>query len=230
MPENLFLGFNIERANDNQILVSQTQHIKKYLETWKLTNCNTKNVPIHPSFQLERSLQHKDLIPEMRRIVGALNYLATHSRPDIILPTSLLSSDVLYPSSNHVQAAKNILAYLKGTASASLLFPGRLDDQLIGYVDAEFGGDRLSLRPRFGYIFFLFGAPICWKSSQHDRVSMSTFDAEIVALSHAIRQSQYLRPFLSDLGFINLDRPTTIFCDNMAVSYTHLTLPTNREV
>ena len=52
---------------------------------------------------------------------GKLNYLALHSRPDIMFSVSLLSRFNSNPGVLHWKGAKRILRYLKGTIEHGLV-------------------------------------------------------------------------------------------------------------
>ena len=89
-------------------------------------------------------------------------------------------------------AVKMILRYLKKTTEQGLIIkPNRTQFNLDMYVDADFYGlygreettDPMSVRSRTGYIVILGGWPIIWKSQLQQSATLSTTEAEYVALS-----------------------------------------------
>ena len=48
-------------------------------------------------------------------------------------------------------------------------------------VDSDRAGDKLTRRPRTGYIIFLNNAPIAWLSKNQETIETSVFGAEFVA-------------------------------------------------
>ena len=57
-------------------------------------------------------------------MVGALQYLAVATRPDIGTAVSLLSQFLNNPGETHWIAAKRVLQYLKGTSDLALTYHG----------------------------------------------------------------------------------------------------------
>src|SRR5579871_3987418 len=68
--------------------------------------------------------ENKEVIDhaEYRSIVGALNYLAMLTRPDIVFATGMVVRFVHKPGLAHWQVVKRILRYLKGTIDYGLIF------------------------------------------------------------------------------------------------------------
>ena len=50
-----------------------------------------------------------------------------------------------------------------------------------------------------GYVFFLVGGAISWSSKQADIVTLSTTEAEYVALIHAAKEAIWLQKFFDEL-------------------------------
>ena len=83
-------------------------------------------------------------------------------------------------------AVKRILRYLQGTKSLGICFkPGDTLD-FRGYSDADWAGDYADRKSTSGYVFLLMGAPVSWGSKKQSSVSLSTSEAEYIALSLAI--------------------------------------------
>ena len=56
-----------------------------------------------------------------RSLIGSLRYLV-HTRPDITYNVSYLSRFMLKPTSEHINAAKRVLRYIKGTSLFGLRY------------------------------------------------------------------------------------------------------------
>ncbi|KAJ9527699.1 hypothetical protein QJQ45_025973 [Haematococcus lacustris] len=123
-----------------------------------------------------------------------------------------LARHMAAPTQQHWTAAKAVLSYLKGTASQGLVFGG--NDNLQGYCDADYAGDKDTARSTTGYVFTLHGAAISWSSRLQPTVAMSTAEAEYMAASGAVKEAVWLRKLMQDLGL-----PGTcvnLMCDNQA--------------
>jgi hypothetical protein len=146
--------------------------------------------------------------------VGALQYVAQGTRPDIANAVNALAQYQANPSLSHWRAAQHLLRYLAGSVGAGIVCkPGKLE--LTAYVDAEFAGDR-SRRSVTGYVIFLGGSPILWKSKRQGMVTLSTNEAELVATSELARDLSWLRLLLSDMG-IDFGPRVTVYEDNRNV-------------
>ena len=84
------------------------------------------------------------------------------------------------------------------------------DGKLIGYSDAEYVDNRHSTTAN---IFLMSGGPISWLSKKQAIVTLSTSEAEYVALSLAVQEAVWLRRLLSNIQDLQ-DEPITIMEDN----------------
>ncbi|KAL0362187.1 UNVERIFIED_CONTAM: Retrovirus-related Pol polyprotein from transposon TNT 1-94 [Sesamum calycinum] len=61
------------------------------------------------------------------------------------------------------------------------------DPIVVGYVASEYAGDLDDRRSTTGYVFTLGGGFICWKSTVHSIVALSTIEAEYMAVVEAAK-------------------------------------------
>jgi len=80
----------------------------------------------------------EDEIFFFRELIRALTYLAVSTRPDIAYAVSHLGQFNNCYASDHWQAAKRVLRYLKATKDTGL--SGRTTNPIIGYMDALLRG------------------------------------------------------------------------------------------
>ena len=69
-------------------------------------------------------------------------------------------------------------------------WPSDEQDLLGSDVDASWGDDPDTRRSRYGYVIYLGGAPICWRSKLHASVALSTAEAEYIAACECAKQAQ----------------------------------------
>jgi hypothetical protein len=137
-----------------------------------------------------------------RKAVGSLNHLATYTRPDLSYVISCLSRHLENPGTQHEAAAKRVLRYLKGTLDLGLTFKHRLDEPIVfGYSDSDWAGDTETRKSTSGYAFFVAGGLVSWKSKRQSIVTLSSTEAEYVALTEALQEAAWLRGLLVELGF-----------------------------
>jgi hypothetical protein len=194
-----YLGVHIDRRNDGTIHLTQKGLADKIIDSLHLsgedispvdTPC-TKYVPIDE----DGELAHGEF--SYPSVVGQLNYLQGHSRPDITLATSQVARFVHSPKRSHELALIRLGRYLKGTADEEIILqPINLSELNIDvYVDAAFacgwgsecGTNPESVKYRTGYIIEVAGCPVLWVSKLQSTIATSTMESEYTALSMALR-------------------------------------------
>ena len=116
----------------------------------------------------------------------------------------------------HWQCVKHLLRYLKGTKTLGLLYTQLNDTNcIIGYADADFGGDLDDRKSTPGYVIMRNNGPLSWKSKKQTITAQSTAEAELIALNFAARDVAWISQIHDDMGKKN-QYPITIFEDNQS--------------
>jgi ATP-binding cassette subfamily B (MDR/TAP) protein 1 len=126
-------------------------------------------------------------------------YAMVCTRPDIAHAVGVVSRFASNPGKQHWEAVKWILRYLRGTAEVPVWF-GRADLVVRGYVDADFAGDHDTRRSTTGYVYTLGSTAVSWVSRLQKLVTLSTTEAEYVAVTEAAKEMIWLKAFLGELG------------------------------
>ena len=167
-----------------------------YLKTTPLENHFKLSKEQSPKTAEERD--HMALVP-YASAVGSLMYAMVCTRPDIAHAVRVVSRYMANPGKEHWEAVKWLLRYLRGTSSTSLCF-GKGKVTLQGFVDADLGGDVDSSRSISGYIYTIGGTTVSWMSRLHKCVSLSSTEAEYVAIAEAGKEIIWLADYLEELG------------------------------
>jgi hypothetical protein len=101
----------------------------------------------------------------------------TVSRPYIMFEVSFISKFMASPTEMHLQAAKRILRYLKGTINYGIFYKKNENKQLIAYTDSDYAGDIVDKKSTSGYVFMLSGGVVSWSSKKQPIVTLSTTEA-----------------------------------------------------
>jgi hypothetical protein len=156
-------------------------------------------------------------------LMGELQWLALCTRPDITYPVSQLQRYTAAPLACHMEGAKRVLRYLVSHSGGlvyqrqpqgALASTQRSPAELVGYADASFAADPETRRSHTGYVFMLSGAAVQWRSKQQSLVTLSTAEAEYVALCAASKDAVSLARLLAFLGVEQ--GPITLLEDNTA--------------
>ncbi|KAG8488139.1 hypothetical protein CXB51_018349 [Gossypium anomalum] len=90
-------------------------------------------------------------------------------------------------------------------------------DGVIGYVDADFAGDLDRRRSLTGYVFTIGGCAISWKATLQTTITLSTTEAEYMAITEACKEAIWLKGLFSEL---NEDlQISTVFCDSQSAIF-----------
>ena len=135
-----YLGVYYEwsRTNDDRLTVhlSQEAMVNKLLAKEQLEDCtDSKSSPYRSGLPIDR-IPHDGIPPEnklsmVRRyqsVMGGLVWLSTQTRPDISASVSLLCSHLQNPSEGHIDAARHVIKYLKGSADWGLRYTAPIKD------------------------------------------------------------------------------------------------------
>ncbi|KAF2883940.1 hypothetical protein ILUMI_22232 [Ignelater luminosus] len=197
-----YVGINVEEDSDGVYWINQTSYIDNILKKFSLENSRTARIPLDPGYYKRNS----NLLPNnrlYRQAIGSLLYIAVNTRPDIAASVSILSRRVSNPRAHDWTEVKRILRYLKGTKHLQLKM-GDLkklnETQLVGYADADWGGDQEDRKSNSAYMFFYHGGLISWSSRKQTCVSLLSTEAENILLVEACQEALRLKGLLEDFN------------------------------
>ncbi|KRY26977.1 Retrovirus-related Pol polyprotein from transposon TNT 1-94, partial [Trichinella spiralis] len=177
-PIHYCLGIEIKQSANGDIEMSQQKYIMDILERFKMMNSKPVETPIDASNKLStemcpRTEAEKAEMQNLpyRSLVGSLMYLSVSTRPDI--------------------------AFAK-TASYGLRFQ-RNSGALMGFSDADWGGNSDDRRSYTGYVFKFGNAVISWESRKQRTVALSSTEAECMALSEACKEAMHLKRMIEEI-------------------------------
>jgi hypothetical protein len=109
---------------------------------------------------------------------------------------------------------KRIFRYLRGTSDVGLIYGSDTECLVTGYSDSDYAGDVDTRRSMTGYVFTLGGSVVSWKATLQPTVTLSTTEAEYMALTEAAKEGIWLKGLVSDLG-LHHDQ-ATVYCDSLS--------------
>ncbi|KAJ4705295.1 Retrovirus-related Pol polyprotein from transposon TNT 1-94 [Melia azedarach] len=83
-----------------------------------------------------------------------------------------------------------------------------------GFSDSDYAGDVDSRRSMTGYVFTLGSSVVSWKATLQPTVTLSTTEAEYMALIEAAKEGIWLKGLVSDLG-LHHDQ-AIVYCDSLS--------------
>jgi len=217
-PISTFLGIEFNRnRGDKSIRLSQKAYIDKILKRFNYSVKTKGKIypPISQGIKIEPNEGQATLtdIKDFQQQIGALLYLNTKTRPDLAYSVGCLARYMSNPSLQHFKLLKKVWYYLEKTSDLGLLYHSD-PSTLLGYTDADWGGDIATRRSTTGYIFLFRGSPISWQSKLQKTVALSSCEAEYMALKEAIKEQQYIKAILDEIGLPIIIESTTLYTDS----------------
>ncbi|KAJ9542558.1 hypothetical protein OSB04_029064 [Centaurea solstitialis] len=160
--------------------------------------------PMSTTFQPDADLSGNPVDQKnYHAIIGSLLYL-TANRPDIMFATGVCARFQCDPRESHLHAVKRILKYLKGTPDFGLWYPKDFGFELTAFIDSDHAGCKLNRKSTSGACQFLRDKLNC--------VSLSTAEAEYVAVACCCSQVLWMKTQLADYGYTMHRIP--VYCDS----------------
>jgi hypothetical protein len=187
------VGIKITQTKDS-ITISQKVYINSILEREGFSGINSVKTPFDPSIKLEPNPDGNEgsRSNSFARLLGELQFLANSTRPDIAFKVNRLASYTANPSLQHTTALKRILRYIAGTKDFGITYSKAStnpdENSFFGFADAAFANHD-DHRSTSGYVFLSAGGAITWKSKKQTTITLSSTEAEYVALSEAAREA-----------------------------------------
>jgi hypothetical protein len=151
---------------------------------------------------------------KFQKLIGAVLYVATHTRPDIAASVSILSQKIKQPTETDWNEAKRIVRYLKGTKEFKLKLTSNTEG-LEAYTDADWAEDRTDSKSHSGFVFLYNGSAIAWACRKQTCTAWSSCEAEYIAIAEASRELLWIRRLLEDFH-TEQTKPIRIYEDNQS--------------
>jgi len=187
--------------------------VLEVLQQFGMDRSNSVHNPIVPGCKLVKDEGGvKADKTHFKQMVGSLMYL-TATRPDIIFVVNLISRYMENPTEFHLQVAKRVLRYLKGTLDFGIFYKKGGNNELVAYTNSDYARDLGDRKSTSGYVFLLSSRTVYWLSKKQPIVSLSTTEAEFIVAASCACQTVWLKRVLEKLG-LNQDKTTIIHCDS----------------
>ena len=215
------LGIHWQTLINRDIKISQPGYINKIIEELQMEDSPTEIVPFLTKHQQEQQLTIDDIHTDectikLRKILGLLNHLAIHTRPDILFCVADLQTKVVTATENHIQAALHIVRYLKGTHTLGLIFAYGGDTNIYAYTDAARDLSHSDSKGHTGICMKLGNiktAMFHFSSKKQSLVTRSANEAEIFSIDKGCLDIEWLRNLTKFLK-CEQNNPTIMYEDN----------------
>ena len=165
-----------------------------------------------PNVKLTVDLLGKSVDPSLyRSMIGSLLYL-TASRPDISYSIGVCARYQANPKESHMTTLKRIIKYVKTTAEFGVWYNKDTSDVLARNSDADWAGNADDRKSTLEGCFYVGNNLVSWVSKKQNSISLSTVEAEYIAVGSCCTQLLWMRKLLHDYGICQ--KHLIIYCDN----------------
>jgi hypothetical protein len=209
-------------VRDEGVHVVQPDIIKKMenLFASKISQLSVYKTPAGPGEIVIRPKDGDTLIDEnqqklFRSGVGSLLYLMKHSRPDISNAVRELSKVMDGATNAHLKNLLRLIKFVSDTKNIGLILKPNMTNKWVitGKSDSDYAGDKDSRTSVSGYVVYLNGALIAWKSKSQKIVTLSSTEAEYMALCDLCTEVLFIKQLLENMD-LKIELPIQLQVDN----------------
>ena len=205
-------------------------HMVKKIETMFGEEVSKKQVyrtPGTPGLGLVKVQNEEEKVsPEKhsryRTGVGMLLYLIKHSRPDMANAVRELSKVLDGPNKSAYKEMLRASKYVLDTKGRGLGIHPVMRDVLkwirIVYLDSDWSRDKDDRKSVGGFLLFVNGVLVAWRSKKQKVASLSSSEAEFYALAEAVKEIPFFIQVLAFLG-VPVETPVTVYVDNIGAIF-----------
>jgi hypothetical protein len=154
--------------------------------------------------------------------VGTLLYLVKHSRPDIANAVRELSKVMDGATAGHFKMLLRAIKYVVLTKNKNLRFePSTLVENkwsVVAYCDSDYAGDTDTRVSVTGFMVFVLGVAIAWKSKAQRNVTLSSTEAEYTAIAEVCKEICFIVQVMEFMG-MDVARPIPVHVDNVGAIF-----------
>ena len=223
-PITSLLGVEVKyNCSQKTLQLLQKQYILRILEWFDMLDCRPVFTPMTPGLNLSTAMgpSTPEEIEEMcnwpyLNAVGALNYLAIATHPDISYTIKCLAQYNSNPGPAHWAAVKHLLHYLKGSIDLALTFASDLSTKPFQtWTDTDHGGNPDNGWSTSGFLTKVGTGAVSWASKLQNIVTLSTTESEFVAAVLAGTEIIWLWSLFNELGS-KVDKPSHLYINNQS--------------
>ncbi|KAM2279296.1 hypothetical protein ACFX1S_040157 [Malus domestica] len=158
-----FLGLEVIQTTAGNFIY-QKKYAQDILKRFQMDDCKPFGTPVELGLKLCKDKGRKEVDSTFyKQIISSLMYL-TSTRPDIMYAVSLVSRYMEKPTEMHLNAAKRILRYVKGTTDYGVFYKRKNGSGFVGYTNSDYADDIDDRKSTFGHTFLLNSGAVSWSS------------------------------------------------------------------
>jgi len=213
-----FVGAKYQRESDH-FKISQMDLINGFDSMFDLSGAKW-STPASPGQVLMKSTDESiGLSIEQQTVyrsgVGKLLYLTKLTRPDLSSAVRELATFMDGANMEHWTALHRALDYAVATKDKALVLKPTsvYDGMIVGYSDSNYASNKDTRKSVSGFAIYFNGVLVSWKSKAQQCVTLSSTEAEYVAMSLCVMEMEFIRQIVESMDF-EVKLPMRSFVDN----------------
>lgn len=197
------LGVEFE-DDETGLYIHQKMYIEEICERFKKFKFPVSSLPISKGIVYSKSTcpQTEAEILEMikfpyRSILGCLSFISNKTRPDISYAVNIFSQFQNNYGLDHWSGLLKLLGYLLYTKDFKMKLNCN-QTNLVAYSDSDFAANRDDRTSMGGEIILLGNSPITWRTFKEKCISLSTMEAEFVAMTEVSKELLWFDRILAE--------------------------------
>ena len=147
--------------------------------------------------------------------------LTKYSRPDISNVVRELSKCMDGATIGTYLELLRVIKFVLDTKNFGLKIRPKIAEKswnLNVFCDSDWAGDPETRISVTGFIVYLMGVPVSWRSKAQRGVTLSSSEAEYVAISEAVKEIKFMYFLLQEIGF-DVELPIVVKTDNIGALF-----------
>ncbi|OWZ09396.1 polyprotein [Phytophthora megakarya] len=212
-----FLGLELQWSpSGDEVTIGQQKYAKTILERFDMDKAMPARTPMEERFRDQLFKAQEEISFRPRPAIGALLYLTVNTRPDMATAVRILAQEIETPTDCLKHGVEHVFRYLCSTQDFGLAYKSSAAKGLTVYCDAAFAVER-NAKSATGYAIFYDGCLIEWGSKKQSMVTLSSTEAEYIAMGSGVQECIGISLVLKDLG-LEVDH-ITVFEDNQGAQH-----------
>ena len=137
---------------------------------------------------------------EFRSYVGRIMFACGKTEPTLSNACRELTAHLTAPNEEHWTALKHLMGYIKQGTNQGIKMRAPKDTRVVAFVDSDYASDRGDRKSITGYLVTIGGCLVSWQSKKQTGVTLSSTEAEFVAMSMVATEVKFVVSLLTEMG------------------------------
>jgi hypothetical protein len=138
-------------------------------------------------------------IEKYRSFVGRVLFSVSKTDPYSANVVRELTTYLSAPNAKHWKALTHFIGHLKQGMYPVLKMRPPKERRVVAFVDSDYASDRNDRKSVSGYIVTIGGCIVAWQSKKQTGITLSTTEAEFVAMSTVATEMKFVVSLLTEI-------------------------------